>query len=164
MSSWLESCLVLVMLSATIEVKRVSIEPRPASVRPGMSEASTIFIQSMPLRSMHSFAKNGIGSPAGISPMVRAASNEHSMLMMVITISATSVAGIFLVRRGTHTISAMVPIPNSRAIILTLSAQALGKLSSMSSVLTGDFLPISGYICCSMMITPMPLIKPESTG
>ena len=156
--------MVLVILSATIEVSRVSIEPRPASVIPGIIDASAICIQSMPLRSIPSLAKKGIGRPAGISPIVRAASNEHNMLMMVITISATSVAGIFLVRRGTQIIRAIVPSPSNSAIRLTLSAHALGKFSSISSVLTGDFLPMSGYICCSMMITPIPLMNPDNTG
>ena len=61
---------VLVILSATTEVSSVSMEPSPARVRPGMMEILTIVSQSIPARLTLSLAKNGMGNPAGISPMV----------------------------------------------------------------------------------------------
>ena len=100
--------------------------------------------QSIDARSIPSLRKKGIGRPAGISPIVRAASNEHSIETIVITISATSVAGTFLVRYGNAIIIAIVNMPRISAITLMPSAHAAGKFIIISNVLTGDFLPISG--------------------
>ena len=93
-------CLVLVILSATTEVSSVSMEPRPASVRPGIRAATTMSPHGKPARLTLSLAKNGMGKPDGISPMVGTPSILINRETTVITMRATSVDGTFLVRRG----------------------------------------------------------------
>ena len=141
-NSWLELCLVLVILSATTDVSSVSILPRPASVRPGTREALMTTIQSIP--SSCTFVKKGMGSPAGMLPMVSAESRPVKSETTVTTTRATSVAGTFLVTFGTRMMSAIQARPSSSAGTLIPSAMVAGKLRIMSSVLAGDFLPIIG--------------------
>ena len=54
------------MLSATTEVSRVSMEPRQARVRAGITAAEIICPQFIPASDISGFAKNGSGRPLGI--------------------------------------------------------------------------------------------------
>ena len=143
-SSLLLLCFVLVMLSATTDVRSVSIEPKPASVRPGRTACLSVSIQSMPLRSMPSLAKNGMGRPAGMSPMVNAASMLANSDTTVMRMRATSVDGIFLVNRGNRTMTAMVPKPSNKAGMFTPRTRCSGNWAIMSTTMTGDFKPSNG--------------------
>ncbi len=96
-SSRLLLCLVFVMLSATTLVSSVSMEPKPASVRPGMIAAVSMAPQLRPVQSISSRRKSGSGSPPGMSPITSVSERLQKSEMTVITTSATSVAGIFLV-------------------------------------------------------------------
>ena len=58
----------------------------------------------------------------------------------------------------------IVANPNRRAVAEIPLDTAVQKFAIMSTTRTGDFRPIRGYICCKIMITPIPLIKPDKTG
>ena len=76
--------------------------------------------------------------------MVREESRFVKRETTVTAIRATRVAGTFFVNFGTRTMSEMQARPRARAITLTPSARAAGKLMIISSVLAGDFLPMIG--------------------
>ena len=59
---------------------------------------------------------------------------------------------------------AMVPSPSHSASSEMPAATREGNSVIISIVITGDLSPTSGYSCCRMMMTPMPLIKPDRTG
>ena len=122
----------------------MSIDPKPASVRPGRTACFNVSAQSMLLRSIPSLAKNGMGRPAGISPMVRAASMLAKSDTMVMTMSATSVEGIFFVSRGNRTMTAIVPKPSNKAGMFTPRARCSGSWAIISTTKTGDFRPSNG--------------------
>ena len=164
-SSLLLLCLVFVILSAATEVKRVSIEPNPAKVIPGMIVAFKSIPQSIPVKYIPSLIKKGIGNPVGIFPIVSLSGKSTKREMIVITISATNVDGIFFVIKGKRYIIAMVPIPIPKAMREKPSETIFsGNCNTISITKIGDFKPIRGYICCNIMMIPIPVINPDSTG
>ena len=142
----------------------MSIDPKPASVRPGIMDALIIESQSMFSNDMFSLRNKGKGSPVGMLPIVREGSMLKRTEITLTNIRATSVAGILRVRRGKDKMMTIVSNPNSRAAVDMPDDKAEAKFPIMSTTSTGDLSPSNGYICCSIMITPMPLMKPESTG
>ena len=58
---------------------------------------------------------------------------------------------------------ATVPRPNSKAVIDMLP-KAWGSPISRSTIEPEALLPTRGYSCCRMMMTPIPLMKPDRTG
>ena len=106
--------------------------------------ASISEIQLIPARLIPSLAKNGIGRPAGISPMVNLVSIFMNRDMIVMTIKATKVAGIFLVIFGNNSIIKIEQIPRTNACQTKPSAAISGYRVIISTTRTGDFKPIKG--------------------
>ena len=98
-SSRLLLCFVLVILSATTEVNKVSIEPNPAKVNAGIIDILRTFPHSMPDREKDELMKNGRGKSEGIAPMILLKSLKKRE-KSVTKINAVNVAGIFLVMKG----------------------------------------------------------------
>ena len=140
------------------------MEPRQARVRAGITAAEIICPQFIPASDISGFAKNGSGRPLGISPIISLSSKSKRRETSVITIRATKVDGTFLVTSGKSSIINIVPKPSRSAVTEMPEATVAGKFATISTTSTGDLLPMIGYICCRIMITPIPLIKPERTG
>lgn len=88
----------------------------------------------------------------------------QKMDIMVIAISATRVDGIFLVIIGNNLIRMMVEIPKRKMSQEIPSEIVWGNCVTILKTVAGDFFPMRGYICCRIMMMPIPLIKPDKTG
>ncbi len=154
-SSRLEWWRVRVIESATSEVSRLSMLPSTPRVMP--SSSTVVQVSSVKLGSA------GTGSPAGMSPITGTCRSAAADSALIAT-SATRGAGtIRLTVIGVRNTISRVSPPSSRASEFTL-ASTPGSASTAASGEDAGATPSSGALCSSTMITPMPLMKPETTG
>ena len=156
MSSLFESCLDRVILSATNDVRRLSIAPSSASTNAAsmMINRDTVVICGRWI----------CGNPLGIFPRMGIAPAPMNKLNVVPIINAANGPGRYLPNFAGH----FNAISNVRAprksVMILISLAAVGAWSSASTVPAGVSCPSKGLICRIIMIPPMPLIKPLITG
>ena len=109
-----------------------------------MMAAVSMVPQSRPAQSIPSRRKTGIGSPPGMSPMTSVSERLQKSETTVITTSATSVAGIFLVTSGKKRTISTVPTPSSSAVSEMPCTTASGMPSSRSIMVPEPFSPTNG--------------------
>jgi len=113
--------------------------------------------------SRENFGSTSAGRPAGISP-ITGTENPAATDSAVIEISATSGAGTMrLTTIGVRNTTSKVRKPSSSASPSSCGSSP-GKPSTAASGEDCGAAPSSGAVCSSTMITPTPLMKPDTTG
>ena len=154
-SSRLESWRVRVTESATSEVSRLSMLPSMPRVMP--STSTVVHISSEKLGSVSA------GRPLGIGP-ITGTSKPASVDSAVIASRATSGAGTTrLMRIGVRNTITRVRRPSRTASPL-MARSAAGSAMRAASGEGAGAAPSSGAHCRAMMMMPMPLMKPDTTG
>ena len=144
-----------VKLSATRDVNSESIEPRAAS-----KNAEPITVGK---RSIDRCGKTRSGKPLGISPMRATASKGLPNEIHANVINATRGAGNTWSRLGHTNSNTSVPIPSIAASHWALD-RTFGSVNKARNGLASPPTPTSGANCSKIIMTPIPLINPETTG
>ena len=154
-NSLLELCFVRVILSATREVRRLSRDPRSANTK--AASRTTTMVSAL------NSGKTKEGSPVGISPKIGAP--EIKRLNTVPIISAARGGGtIFASFVGQLKTINNVKRPKPKATQLG-SKTALGIAVSAGMVpLPKGSCPKRRLVCKAIIMHPIPLMNPETTG
>ena len=97
-----------------------------------------------------------------MSPMV-GTSKPKTTAVRVPTTRATRTEGMTVVTRGKAQLTANVSSPRNRAAALSAPSGSSIRVTT-SRVVLGEATPRSGQSWRKMMISPTPLMKPETTG
>ena len=155
MSSRLESCRVRVMLSATSDVSRLSIAPRIARI----NAAS----KTMRMVSLEKEGTINSGRPVGMAP--NTGTSVNARLTTVPVINAASGPGKYRPQLpGQKNTMPKVRIPTPSAPMFgSITAVGTSKSAGMVPVSAGSW-PNSRASCNAIMMQPIPLMNPETTG
>ena len=137
-------------------VSRLLIDPSSAKVTAGA--------KALPMSAQSKEGSCGWGSPEGTSPMTSTSSIHSTLTTVPMSSAATDGGSTRLSRCGQNKHTKMVSTPSVKAPTPRLPiASGSAEIEAVTPP-SATSLPSSGSSCTTMMMSPTPEVKPDTTG